>query len=98
MAVLNDFGLARSICSNLFITTKTAGNAAWTAPEILLSEDESYQHTTQSDVWACGMTLRVSTGTAPIAPPTSNSLHNVRNCSGMFSLTRDTMTVPSLSP
>ena len=60
MAVLNDFGLSRAVSSSVFAVTTTPGNVAWTAPEIILSTTNSYQHTKESDIWSCGMTILVS--------------------------------------
>ena len=60
IAVLNDFGLARTVSSSVFAATNIPGNVAWTASEITLSMTDAYQHTKESDVWSCGMTILVS--------------------------------------
>lgn len=60
-AVLADYGLTFVIDQSEFTTTKIAGPARWTAPEILDSpEGEEYNephYSTKSDVFAFAMTF-----------------------------------------
>lgn len=61
-AVLADFGLTFIVNQSEFTTTKIAGPARWTAPEILEVPDDDEEineppYTTKSDVFAFAMTI-----------------------------------------
>jgi len=69
-AVLADYGLTFIIDSSEFTTTKIAGPARWTAPEILDSPDDEEvseaHYSTKSDVFAFAMTfIEIITGQPP---------------------------------
>ena len=60
-AIVSDFGLSRTLTCSKFSSTLTAGNYAWVAPELFeyTNLDEKFEHTIESDIWACGMTILV---------------------------------------
>ena len=58
-AIVSDFGLSRTLTHSKFSSTLNPGNYAWVAPE-LFDADKKVEHTIESDIWACGMTILVS--------------------------------------
>ena len=55
-----DFGISRFIATSGIISTtqELKGTFNWMAKELL---EDNPKHTTQSDIWALGMTIYVST-------------------------------------
>ncbi|KAK2463096.1 hypothetical protein APHAL10511_004751 [Amanita phalloides] len=68
-ACLADFGLGRLTEVQGFTTNHVGGTCRWMAYELIYDDgEEPVKHTTQSDVWAFGMTvLEILTGKAPFS-------------------------------